>query len=105
MTPSTTTEAPESTVKTASAHPAIAGDPMDFGSGVRGWLRAGTSFLAVLTLVMIGIQFIFSMYKPDMNDPDILWHMRNAQYLFQHHQFQRLFMFLFSLPVHPSNLH
>ncbi len=101
MTPSTTTEAPESTVKTASAHPAIAGDPMDFGSGVRGWLRAGTSFLAVLTLVMIGIQFIFSMYKPDMNDPDIWWHMRNAQYLFQHHQFPRFDMFSFTVAGHP----
>jgi hypothetical protein len=96
-----TTEAPESPVKTASAHLEIAGDPIDFGSGIRGWLRAGTSFLAVLTLVMIGIQFIFSMYKPDMNDPDIWWHMRNAQYLFQHHQFPRFDMFSFTVAGHP----
>src|SRR5216683_2179859 len=101
MTLSTTTEAPESTDKTASAHSEIAGDPMDFGSGVRGWLRAGTSFLAVLALVMVGIQFIFSMYKPDMNDPDIWWHMRNAQYLFQHHQFPRFDMFSFTVAGHP----
>ncbi len=74
---------------------------MDFGSGIRGWLRAGTSFLAVLTLVMIGIQFIFSMYKPDMNDPDIWWHMRNAQYWFQHHQFPRFDMFSFTVAGHP----
>src|SRR6266702_152579 len=101
MTPSTPTEAPEFPVKTASVHPEIAGDPMDFGSGIRGWLRAGTSFLAVLTLVMIGIQFIFSMYKPDMNDPDIWWHMRNVQYLFQHHQFPRFDMFSFTVAGHP----
>ena len=101
MTLSTTTEAPESPVKTASADPEITGDPIDFGSGARGWLRAGTSFLTVLTLVMIGIQFILSMYKPDMNDPDIWWHMRNAQYLFQHHQFPRFDMFSFTVAGHP----
>src|SRR6266446_6054606 len=77
------------------------GDPMDFGSGPRGWLRAGTSFLAVLTLVMIGIQYIYSMYKPDLNDPDIWWHMRNAQYLFQHHQFPRFDMYSFTVAGHP----
>src|SRR6266852_666859 len=101
MTLSTPTEAPESPVKTASAGLEIAGDPMDFGSGVRGWLRAGTSFLAVLALVMVGLQFIFSMYKPDMNDPDVWWHMRNAQYLLQHHQFPRFDMFSFTVAGHP----
>src|SRR6266571_130525 len=101
MTLSTTTEAPESPVKTALAHPEVTRDPIDFGSGARGWLRAGTSFLTVLTLVMIGIQFILSMYKPDMNDPDIWWHMRNAQYLFQHHQFPRFDMFSFTVAGHP----
>ncbi len=85
----------------ATVAEAVVGDPMDFGSGPRGWLRAGTSFLAVLTLVMIGIQYIYSMYKPDMNDPDIWWHMRNAQYLFQHHQFPRFDMFSFTVAGHP----
>src|SRR6266568_7501702 len=101
MTLSTTTEAPESPVKTASADPEITGDPIDFGSGARGWLRAGTSFLTVLTLVMIGIQFILSMYKPDLNDPDIWWHMRNAQYLFEHHQFARHDMYSFTVAGQP----
>src|SRR5579863_2894601 len=79
----------------------ITGDPMDFGAGPRGWWRAGTSFLAVLTLVMIGIQYIYSMYKPDVNDPDIWWHMRNAQYLFQHLQFPRFDMYSFTVAGHP----
>ena len=73
----------------------------NFGPGPRGWLRAGTSFLAVLILVMIGVQFLYSMYKPDMNDPDIWWHMRNAQYLFQHHQLPRVDMYSFTVAGQP----
>ena len=76
-------------------------DPPNFGSGVLGWVRAGTSFLAVLTLILIALQFIFAMYKPDLNDPDIWWHMRNAQYLFQHHQFPRYDMYSFTVAGHP----
>src|SRR5436305_2310661 len=75
--------------------------PFDFGSGVRGWVRAGTSFLAVLTLILIALQFIFAMYKPDLNDPDIWWHMRNAQYLFEHHQIPRYDMYSFTVAGHP----
>ncbi len=78
-----------------------AGDVPDFGLGPRGWLRAGTSFLAVLILVMIGVQFLYSMYKPDMNDPDVWWHMRNAQYLFQHHQLPRVDMYSFTVAGRP----
>jgi len=72
-----------------------------FGSGVRGWFRAGKSFLAVLTMVLVGIVYIFSLYRPDMNDPDIWWHMRNAQYLLQHHQFLRHDMYSFTAAGHP----
>src|SRR5437764_11812732 len=75
--------------------------PFDFGSGIRGWVRAGTSFLAVLTLILIALEFIFAMYKPDLNDPDIWWHMRNAQFLFQHHQFPRYDMYSFTVTGHP----
>src|SRR5258708_5442859 len=99
MTLSTPTDFAEPTSPVAVQ--AVAGDPLDFGSGARGWLRAGTSFLAVLTLVMIGIQYIYSMYKPEMNDPDIWWHMRNARYLFQHHQFPRFDMYSFTVAGHP----
>src|SRR5438034_11046982 len=77
------------------------GDPLKFGSGIRGWFRAGTSFLAVLTIVMVGIIYIFALYRPDINDPDIWWHMRNAQYLFQHHQFARHDMYSFTVAGHP----
>jgi hypothetical protein len=77
------------------------GDPLNFGSGPRGWLRAGTSFLAVLTLVLIGIQFIFALYRRDLNDPDIWWHMRNAQYLLQTHHLPNTDMYSFTVAGHP----
>src|SRR5215510_10743868 len=75
--------------------------PLNFGRGIRGWLRAGTSFLAVLTLVLIGLQFIFSMYHPDLNDPDVWWHIRNARYLFEHHHFLRQDAYSFTVAGHP----
>jgi hypothetical protein len=75
--------------------------PLKFGPGFRGWFRAGTSFLAVLTLVLVALQFIFIMHSPDLNDPDIWWHMRNAQYLFQHHQFPRQDLYSFTVAGHP----
>jgi hypothetical protein len=79
--------------------------PLNFGPGFRGNFRAGTSFLAVLTLVLIALQFIFIMHSimhsPDLNDPDVWWHMRNAQYLFQHHQFSRQDLYSFTVAGHP----
>jgi hypothetical protein len=77
------------------------GEPPNFGPGVRGWFRAGTSFLTFLTLILVGLQFIFAMYSQSMDDPDIWWHMRNAQYLFQHHQFPRQDMYSFTVAGHP----
>lgn len=72
-----------------------------FGPEPRGWLRACTSFLAVLTLVLVGIQFLFTMYHTDVADPDVWWHMRNAEYLFQHHQLPRQDMYSFTVSGHP----
>jgi hypothetical protein len=83
-----------------SNHQEIIRDTIDFRPGLRGWLRAATSFPSVLTLVMIGVQFFYSMYRPDMNDPDIWWHMRNAQYLLQHHQLPRVDMYSFTVAGH-----
>jgi hypothetical protein len=76
------------------------GDRLDFGSGWRGRLRASTSFLAVLTLVLVGIVFSLSTYRPDLNDPDIWWHIRNAQFLLQQHQFPRSDMYSFTVAGH-----
>lgn len=68
-----------------------------FGSGYLSWLRAAASFPSVLTVLLIVIVYIGSMYRPDMNDPDIWWHVRNAQYLVQHHQFVRQDMYSFTV--------
>src|SRR5216683_7416700 len=84
----------------ASAHPEIMRDAMYFEPGFRGWLQAATSFPTVLTLVIIGVQFFYSMYRPDMNDPDVWWHIRNAQYLLQHHQLPRFDMYSFTVAGH-----
>jgi len=75
--------------------------PFNFGAGPRGWARTATSFFGVLTLLLIAIQFIYAMYHPDINDPDIWWHMRNAQLLLQHHQFPRYDTYSFTAAGHP----
>src|SRR5437588_12828783 len=79
--------------------------PLNFGPGFRGRARAGTSFLAVLTLVLIALQFTFIMHSPHLDDPDVWWHMRNAQYLFQHHQFPRQDLYSFTVAGHPCTNH
>lgn len=91
----------EAQIPSEASGQAVTGDPINFGPGARGVLRAGTSFLAVLTMVLVGIVFILSLYRPDMNDPDIWWHMRNAQFLFQQHQFPRHDMYSFTVAGHP----
>jgi multisubunit Na+/H+ antiporter MnhB subunit len=85
----------------APCAPEPIGGPLNFGPGFRGWVRAGTSFLAFLTLILIVLQFIFAMYSQSMDDPDIWWHMRNAQHLFQHHQLPRQDMYSFTVAGHP----
>src|SRR5437867_2412461 len=90
---------PAKATEPLSAEQVIA--PLNFGSGLQGYIRAGTSFLAVLTLILIVMQFLFSMYKPDLDDPDIWWHMRNAQFLFQHHQLPQQDTYSFTVAGHP----
>jgi hypothetical protein len=64
-------------------------------------MRAGSSFLAVLTLALVGVQFVITLGKPDFNDPDIWWHLRDAQYLVQQHQFLRQDMYSFTAAAKP----
>jgi hypothetical protein len=54
------------------------------GADLRDRLRKGTSFLVVLTMLLLTVVFV--MARTGMNDPDIWWHLRNAEYLLQHHQ-------------------
>lgn len=67
--------------------------------GVRRLLRVATSFLAVLAMLLMTLEFI--MARSGMNDPDIWWHMRNAQYLLQNHQLPRADMYSFTVAGSP----
>jgi hypothetical protein len=80
---------------------AASDDFASFGPGLRGWTKTATSFLAVLTLTLVGVQYALTMIHSDFNDPDIWWHLRDAQYLIQHHQFIRSDMFSFTVAGHP----
>jgi hypothetical protein len=64
-----------------------------------GWLRTASSFLVVLAMLVAALQFLLA--RNGMNDPDIWWHLRNADYLFQHHQLPRYDMYSFTVAGHP----
>jgi len=64
-------------------------------------MKAASSFLAVLTLALVGVQFAMTMLHPNFNDPDIWWHLRDAQYLFQQHHFLHEDAFSFTVAGHP----
>jgi len=67
-----------------------------FPPGVRGLRKAATSFFAVLAMTLVGVQFVLTVARPDFDDPDIWWHMRNAQYLVEQHHFVRQDMYSFT---------
>ena len=64
-----------------------------------GKFRILFSFLSVLAVVIVTLEFMLA--RSGMDDPDIWWHLRNAQYLFQHHQLPRFDMFSFTVAGHP----
>ena len=68
-------------------------------TGAGRWVWTAVSFLSVLTMMLMTLEFI--MAKGDLPDPDIWWHLRNAQYLFQHHQLPRYDMYSFTVAGHP----
>src|SRR5437773_9399492 len=57
-------------------------------------LRLIFSFPAMLICLLMGLVWILSSGKG--NDPDIWWHLRNAEYLFQTHQFPSYDMYSFT---------
>src|SRR5437870_10479669 len=63
------------------------------------WLRLGLSFPVMLTVLLVTLQFMMS--HRNVADPDIWWHLRNAEYLFQHHQLPRFDMYSFTVAGHP----
>jgi hypothetical protein len=63
------------------------------------WLKQACSFPVLLAILLAAIVFLV---LPKTNaDPDIGWHLRNAQYLLQHHAFIRYDMYSFTTQGKP----
>lgn len=62
---------------------------------VKDWLRLIFSFPAMLITMLAGVVFAFARHG--LVDPDIWWHLRDAEYLFAHHQFIREDMYSFTV--------
>src|ERR1700758_5290172 len=62
-------------------------------------IRPVVSFLVVLTFLVVGIVFVLA--HGSVADPDIWWHLHNADYLVHHHSFSRYDMYFFTVQGHP----
>src|SRR5690348_3872637 len=56
-------------------------------------------FTAVLLLIVLGL--VFGLARGRVADPDIWWHLHNAQYLVQNHALPRLDMYSFTVAGNP----
>lgn len=65
----------------------------------RRWLTAVTSFPAMLTVLLLTVNFV--MLRGGLADPDIWWHLRNAEYLWQNHQLPNSDLFSFTVAGQP----
>ena len=70
-----------------------------FLEALRARLLVVFPFQVVLTAIVLVIPFLLA--RQGMNDPDIWWHMRNAEYLIQHHQMPDHDMYSFTVPATP----
>jgi hypothetical protein len=61
--------------------------------------RSSVSFLVVLTFLVLTIVFIMAHGK--IADPDLWWHLHNADYLVHHHSLPHADMYSFSVAGHP----
>jgi hypothetical protein len=73
--------------------------PSQVGPGWRERLRPAVSFHVVLTLVVLVL--IMMLAHGGVADPDIWWHLHNADYLVQHHALPRFDMYSYTVPGHP----
>jgi hypothetical protein len=68
-------------------------------TGIRRALLSVFPFQVVLTIALMVL--IFVMARHNIADPDIWWHLRNADYLWTHHLLPRVDMYSFTVPGHP----
>ena len=81
------------------AAPPTLGKSMSSAGRLSTQMRRAFSFLTMLAFLLVTLEFI--MTRGSVVDPDIWWHLRNAEYLFQHHQFPRTDMYSFTVAGHP----
>src|SRR6266704_3097867 len=81
------------------AAPPMLGKSMSSAGRLSTQMRRAFSFLTMLAFLLVTLEFI--MTRGSVVDPDIWWHLRNAEYLFQHHQFPRADMYSFTVEGHP----
>jgi hypothetical protein len=67
--------------------------------GWRGRYHSSVSFLVVLTFVFLSLVFILARGK--VADPDLWWHLHNADYLIHHHSLPNSDMYSFTVPGYP----
>jgi hypothetical protein len=65
-------------------------------TGWRGRYHSGVSFLVVLTFVFLSLVFILAHGK--VADPDLWWHLHDADYLIHHHSLPHSDMYSFTVP-------
>lgn len=71
-----------------------------FGASA-GWrerLFPAVSFHVVLTLILLAL--VFALSRRGISDPDIWWHLHNADYLVRQHNLPRADMYSFTVPGH-----
>jgi hypothetical protein len=68
-------------------------------TGWRGRYHSGVSFLVVLTFVFLSLVFILAHGK--VADPDLWWHLHDADYLIHHHSLPHSDMYSFTVPGYP----
>jgi len=69
------------------------------GTARRRWVNAAFSFPAMLTVLLVTIVFI--MGRGGMSDPDIWWHLRDAESLLKYQQLPRHDAYSFTVAGHP----
>jgi hypothetical protein len=68
-------------------------------SPIVSWLQIAFSFPVMITFLLVTVVFI--MARGGIGDPDIWWHLRNAEYFFQTHSLPRQDMYSFTVTGHP----
>lgn len=86
------------TVQEVVPAPGSPGGPTP-AAGWKGRARTVFSFPAMLGAILAGI--VVAFVGSGVSDPDIWWHLRNAEYLLTQHKFIRVDMYSFTLSGYP----